>query len=173
MAQKYTITLPGNPALYQAVPLPENYELVGEIHRDGELVGGALAKIKSTGIYVQVNAGVVRSLDPREVALALAATVDIPDEAMRPTGGRPPAGQGIDWSQVDLTRPTSVLASELGVTPSSVSQQKKRYAPNLENVHSANELHRRFVAAEAGVEIPDMSNISSAKQLWDMTNKGR
>ena len=162
---QYTITIPGNPALYQSAPLPENYELCGEIRREGEPVGGALAKIKNTGIYVQINAGVVRNLDPREVARALHATVDIPDE-VKPAGGRPLAGQGIDWSQVDLSIPTSLLARELGVSTSSVSQQKKRHLTKPSEICSARQALDLHQAGLVDDSDPEPNQICSAQQAF-------
>ena len=50
--------------------IPEGAEAIGVVSRD-ELGGiGALVKL-SSGNYVQINAGVLRNLDGREVAAAL------------------------------------------------------------------------------------------------------
>ena len=72
---QYTITLPGKPKLYSPMPMPPGWEVVGEITRDGEAIPGALVRNAATGLYAQANAGAIRTLDQREVARALAATV--------------------------------------------------------------------------------------------------
>lgn len=71
----YTITLPGKPTLYSPGLMPSGWETVGEIVRDGEITPGALVRNAASGIYAQANSGIIRSLDQREVARALAATV--------------------------------------------------------------------------------------------------
>lgn len=50
--------------------LPVNSTPLGTVTREGTDTG-ALVKIEKTGLYVQVNAGVTRSLDGRTIAAAL------------------------------------------------------------------------------------------------------
>lgn len=52
--------------------LPVNSRALGTVTRDGYDTG-ALALIEATGLYVQVNAGVIRSLDQRKVSAAITA----------------------------------------------------------------------------------------------------
>lgn len=59
----------GNWRLYTNT-IPAGSEALGTVTRD-EIDTGALVRIKATGAYVQVNAGVIRSLDGRKVAAAL------------------------------------------------------------------------------------------------------
>jgi hypothetical protein len=50
--------------------IPAGSTALGTITRD-EVDTGALVRIESTGAYVQVNAGAMRNLDRRAVAMAL------------------------------------------------------------------------------------------------------
>lgn len=52
---------------YREILLP-----LGTVTRNG-CDAGALVRIEATGMYLQVNAGVVRSLDTRKVVAALGA----------------------------------------------------------------------------------------------------
>lgn len=63
--------------------LPANSTPLGTVTRD-EYDSGALVRIESTGAYVQINAGSMRSLDGRKVASAL-GTAGRPSEM---TGGK-------------------------------------------------------------------------------------
>lgn len=51
--------------------LPAGTEPLGTVTRNGHDTG-ALVRFVATGIYAQVNAGVVRTLDQRQVARLLA-----------------------------------------------------------------------------------------------------
>jgi len=53
--------------------IPAGSTALGTVTRD-EIDTGALVRIEATGAYVQVNAGVIRSLDGRKVAAALGLT---------------------------------------------------------------------------------------------------
>jgi hypothetical protein len=65
------VTKSGNWQLYWGyIPLPANAEVVGVVQRE-TLETGALIRL-STGVYVQGNAGAIRSLDQRQVSEALA-----------------------------------------------------------------------------------------------------
>ncbi len=85
----YTNTLPAN-----AVPL-------GTVTREGGETG-ALARIETTGAYVQVNAGAVRTLDGRKVAAALGTT------------GRPAEMEGGKRVNVYLDAASLAAAAALG-----------------------------------------------------------
>jgi len=67
----YTINASGNWRLYTTT-IPVGSTPMGTITRDGYDTG-ALVRIEKTGLYVQVNAGALRSLDGRRVAAALAS----------------------------------------------------------------------------------------------------
>lgn len=54
-------------------PLPQGSEVFGLITRDDEVIPGVLLRL-ANGIYVQGNAGSIRSLDQREVNGLLAAS---------------------------------------------------------------------------------------------------
>lgn len=79
-----TIDLSGNWRLYTNT-IPRGSRALGTVARDGYDTG-ALVLIEATGLYVQVNAGSVRSLDQRKVSEALAAE--------RTGQGGPGRGQG-------------------------------------------------------------------------------
>lgn len=66
---RLTVDADGNWRLYTNT-LPANSTPLGTVTRDGVDIG-ALARINATGLYVQVNAGVIRNLDGRKVAAAL------------------------------------------------------------------------------------------------------
>lgn len=72
----------GNWRLYTNT-IPANSTPLGTVTRD-ESDTGALVRIEATGVYVQVNAGAIRSLDGRKVAAAL-GTAGRPSEM---TGGK-------------------------------------------------------------------------------------
>lgn len=92
----------GNWKIYWGeMPLPKGAEALGTIKRDGELTAGVLIRL-ATGVYVQGNAGVVRSLPQGEMdtlitrSNAAAALASISTEATRRAsrengklGGRP------------------------------------------------------------------------------------
>lgn len=69
---RLAVDLNGNWRLYTNT-LPANSTPLGTITRD-DTDTGALVRIETTGAYVQVNAGVTRSLDGRKVAAALGVT---------------------------------------------------------------------------------------------------
>ena len=66
---RITVNTDGNWRLYTKT-LPENSTPIGTVPRD-ETDTGALARIETTGAYVQVNASVIRNLDGRKVAAAI------------------------------------------------------------------------------------------------------
>jgi hypothetical protein len=61
----------GNWRLYTNTT-PENSTPIGTVTRD-EFDTGALVRIEATGIYVQINAGSLRTLDQRKIKAALGA----------------------------------------------------------------------------------------------------
>ncbi|MFA9949171.1 hypothetical protein ABCS64_11025 [Rhodocyclaceae bacterium Wk13] len=67
---KFTIDRNGPWRLYNSQPLPRNWEVLGTVTR-GKYDTGALARTP-IGVYVQINAGAVRSLDAAAVEAALA-----------------------------------------------------------------------------------------------------
>lgn len=66
---RIAVNTDGNWRLYTS-SLPPMSTVLGTVTRGG-IDTGALARIDKTGVYVQINAGVVRSLDGRAVAAAL------------------------------------------------------------------------------------------------------
>lgn len=66
---RLTIVLGGPWRLYQHAPLP-GWEMLGTVQRGMEI--GALGR-SPTGLYCQINAGAVRSLDQRKVQGAIDA----------------------------------------------------------------------------------------------------
>jgi hypothetical protein len=67
---RLTVDLGGNWRLYTST-IPAHSRALGTVTRDG-CDTGALVLIEATGLYVQVNAGVIRSLPQHKVAAALA-----------------------------------------------------------------------------------------------------
>ena len=69
---RLTVDVNGNWRLYTNT-LPAGATAMGTVTRDiGDT--GALVRIEATGLYAQVNAGALRSLDGRKVAAALGTT---------------------------------------------------------------------------------------------------
>ena len=58
--------------LYQS-HVPPGWEILGTVQRGMEI--GALVRNKTTGVYAQMNAGAIISLDQRKVAAAIGAPV--------------------------------------------------------------------------------------------------
>lgn len=81
-----TVDLNQSPALYSTTH-PAGAEVLGVVVRDG-FERGVLARIPTTGLYVQINAGVVRSLPQRATAAALAAALASPGGAAALMGRR-------------------------------------------------------------------------------------
>lgn len=81
--------------------LPPGCTPLGTVTRGGGDTG-ALVRVDRTGLYVQVNAGVVRNLDGRKVAAALG------------TSGRPTALPGGKRVNVYLDADSLARAAELG-----------------------------------------------------------
>lgn len=77
---RLTVNTDGNWRLYTNT-LPANSTPLGTVTRD-DFDTGALVRIEATGVYVQVNASVIRSLDGRKVSAAMG------------TAGRPPEMAG-------------------------------------------------------------------------------
>lgn len=97
---RLTVDANGNWRIYTNT-LPENATPVGTVSRgDGDT--GALVRIESTGAYVQVNAGAVRSLDGRKVAAALG------------TSGRPTEMTGGKRRNVYLDDTSAAIAERIG-----------------------------------------------------------
>lgn len=69
---RLTIDSAGNWRLY-ANKIPAGAVPLGTVTRDGADTG-ALVRYEATGLYAQINAGAVRSLDGRKVAAALGTT---------------------------------------------------------------------------------------------------
>jgi len=90
----------GNWLLYTNT-LPANSTPLGTIARDiGDT--GALVRMETTGLYVQVNAGAIRSLDGRKVAAALG------------TAGRPAEMTGGKRSNIYLDAASREAAERIG-----------------------------------------------------------
>lgn len=81
---RLTVDLGGNWRLCAGV-LPRGMRALGTVARGVET--GALALVEATGIYVQINAGVMRTLDQRKVQAAV-------DAARAGSQGGPGRGQG-------------------------------------------------------------------------------
>lgn len=90
----------GNWRLYTNT-IPANSTPLGTVTRD-ESDTGALVRIEATGIYVQVNAGAIRSLDGRKVAAALG------------TAGRPSEMSGGKKVNTYLDAESIAIATRLG-----------------------------------------------------------
>lgn len=97
---KITVDAAGNWKLYTNT-LPANSTPLGTVTRDG-FDTGALVRIESTGLYAQVNAGAIRSLDGRTVAAALG------------TAGRPSEMDGGKRVNVYLDADSLAIAAKLG-----------------------------------------------------------
>lgn len=69
---RLAVNTAGNWRLYTNT-LPVHATPLGTVTRRGTGETGALVRINATGIYVQVNAGALRSLDSRKVDAALTA----------------------------------------------------------------------------------------------------
>lgn len=69
---RITVDSAGNWRLY-CNTLPAGAVPLGTVTRDGTDTG-ALVRYEATGLYAQINAGAVRSLDGRKVAAALGTT---------------------------------------------------------------------------------------------------
>ena len=66
---RISVDIPGKPNIYQPFTMP-GWEVIGTVRRgDGDV--GALLKNQHTGIFVQANAGVIKSLDQRKAEAAL------------------------------------------------------------------------------------------------------
>jgi hypothetical protein len=68
-SQQLSVNLTGAWRLYTTT-LPANSIALGTVTRDGYDTG-ALVRLKSSGCFVQVNAGVMRNLDGRKVGALL------------------------------------------------------------------------------------------------------
>ena len=97
---RLTVDLNGNWRLYTNT-LPANSTPLGTVTRD-ESDAGALVRIEATGVYVQVNAGAIRSLDGRKVAAALG------------TAGRPAEMTGGKRTNIYLDGDGRSVAEKLG-----------------------------------------------------------
>ena len=90
----------GNWRLYTNA-IPANSTPLGTVTRD-ESDTGALVRIEATSLYVQVNAGAIRSLDGRKVAAALG------------TAGRPSEMSGGKKVNTYLDAESIAIATRLG-----------------------------------------------------------
>lgn len=97
---RLTVDASGNWRLYTST-IPANATPIGTVTRDiGDT--GALVRIETTGAYVQVNAGAIRSLDGRKVAAALG------------TAGRPAEMAGGKRSNIYLDATSREIAERIG-----------------------------------------------------------
>jgi hypothetical protein len=64
-----TVSATGKWRLYWTSPLPDGAEAIGTVTRDGYDTGALI--LMPTGVYVQGNAGALRSLPQREIRAAL------------------------------------------------------------------------------------------------------
>ena len=97
---RLTVNTDGNWRLYTNI-LPANSTPLGTVTRD-ESDTGALVRIEATGLYVQVNASVMRSLDGRKVAAAIG------------TSGRPSEMSGGKKVNTYLDAESIAIATSLG-----------------------------------------------------------
>lgn len=97
---RLTVDVNGNWRLYTNT-IPANSTALGTVTRDiGDT--GALVRMDKTGVYVQVNAGTIRSLDGRKVAAALG------------TAGRPAEMTGGKRRNIYLDDESAAIAEKLG-----------------------------------------------------------
>ena len=97
---RLTVDTNGNWRLYTNT-IPANATPIGTVTRDiGDT--GALVRIETTGAYLQVNAGAIRSLDGRKVAAALG------------TAGRPAEMAGGKRSNIYLDAASREAAERIG-----------------------------------------------------------
>lgn len=80
-----TVDKNGNWKLYTNT-IPENSDALGTVTRDGYDTG-ALVRINSTGLYVQVNAGAIRSINQSEVLAAKRKHIPNPEGRPRVLDG--------------------------------------------------------------------------------------
>lgn len=73
---RLTVRIDGNWRLYTNT-IPVNSRVLGTVTRSAGDTG-ALVLIEATGIYIQVNAGVARSLPQQKVVAALSAHHSLP-----------------------------------------------------------------------------------------------
>lgn len=97
---RLTVDANGNWRLYTNT-IPANSTPIGTVTRD-ESDTGALVRVETTGAYVQVNAGSMRSLDGRKVAAALG------------TAGRPAEMSGGKKVNTYLDADSIAIAQRLG-----------------------------------------------------------
>ena len=97
---RLTVNTDGNWRLYTNT-IPANSTPIGTVTRDG-IETGALVRMEATGAYVQINAGVLRTLDGRKVSAALG------------TSGRPAEMEGGKRVQVYLDAESLSIAADLG-----------------------------------------------------------
>ena len=97
---RLTVDASGNWRLYTNT-IPANATPIGTVTRDIDDTG-ALVRIETTGAYVQVNAGAIRSLDGRKVAAALG------------TAGRPAEMAGGKRSNIYLDAASREIAERIG-----------------------------------------------------------
>ena len=97
---RLTVDVNGNWRLYTNT-IPANSTALGTVTRD-EGDTGALVRINATGVYVQVNAGAIRSLDGRKVAAALG------------TAGRPAEMTGGKRRNIYMDDESAAIAEKLG-----------------------------------------------------------
>lgn len=67
--------------------------------------------------------------------------------------GRPALFTGVDWSTVDLSRPTAELARELGVSQTGVRRQKQKIASTAPKTEAEWCAHRIKLSCEVAREI--------------------
>ena len=97
---RLTVDPNGNWRLYTNA-IPANSTPLGTVTRDiGDT--GALVRMDKTGVYVQVNAGTIRSLDGRKVAAALGTT------------GRPTEMDGGKRTNIYLDAESRATAERIG-----------------------------------------------------------
>lgn len=67
--------------------------------------------------------------------------------------GRPALFTGVDWSTVDLSRPTAELAREIGVSQTGVRRQKQKIASTAPKTEAEWCAHRIKLSCEVAREI--------------------
>lgn len=127
------IDVPGKPNLYQPYDLP-GWEIIGTV-KIGAIGTGALGRNLKTGEYGQINAGVVRRLDGRQVQRLLGGL------------GRPKSEPRTDFERrlrerMDATQiPTYAALSEAsGVSIQTLNNVcRGTYKPSLDTVKKLSE----------------------------------
>jgi len=135
---RLTVTLGGNWRIWSNT-IPAGSLALGTVSRDGSFSdSGVLVQIKSTGLYAQINAGVLRTLPQAKVAAAI-------DAARSGSHGGPGRGQGVkaadgatDLKRVNVSLDEASIAAAKALGDGEVSLGIRRALRNFRHVTSRN-----------------------------------